>query len=463
MGNRKTKEVPIGLSRDDLTDLKKQTGFAEDKILQYYASFLADCPSGKLSKKQFQNMYRQLYPYSRSDKFCNRIFAIFDQNKDNKLDFFEFLRAIKITMNGDIRDKLKCAFEIYDLNGDGKIDKKEMKKVLNHIYDMLGEDTLKYRRHGKITDKKVDLIFEKFDLDRDDCLSLDEFIEGCLKDEYLSQLLRSSLNMGPATATGLSVSVDQIPTKINSNSSTLSSSSTTTAIITSTKSTISSSSTTSSASPSQSLSSSSSHYGSMSSPPLPHQRHHHHHHIPIIISSSGLNDHTTFKVKKAAPKSILVSRNFSSNYALNDAANINNDYAMDDDREEVGETPHLRHVIFRRNTTKNSFGGSNASTNSSSSTMKSTASSAGHPPQHQHHLISKLKSTNSNSNSNHDIHSMRQLGPPSMQTSVSSTSIDEDTSSLGHGRPSSADSNKHFMNDYSSEPYLIAPKLTIKL
>lgn len=146
-------------------------------------------------------MYRQLYPYGRSDKFCNRIFTIFDENQDNKLDFNEFLRAIKITMNGDVKDKLRCAFAIYDLNGDGKIDKKEMKKVLNHIYDMLGEDTLKYRRHGRVTDKKVDLIFDKFDLDRDNCLSLDEFIDGCLKDEYLSQLLRTSFNLNSNTTT----------------------------------------------------------------------------------------------------------------------------------------------------------------------------------------------------------------------------------------------------------------------
>jgi Ca2+-binding EF-hand superfamily protein len=137
-------------------------------------------------------MYRQLYPHSKSDKFCARIFTIFDRNKDNFLDFEEFLRAIKITMSNNVKDKLKCAFEIYDLKGDGKIDKKEMKKILNHIYDMLGEDNKQLRLRSKFADKKVDLIFEKFDLDRDDSLSLDEFISGCLRDEYLNQLFKSS-------------------------------------------------------------------------------------------------------------------------------------------------------------------------------------------------------------------------------------------------------------------------------
>lgn len=137
-------------------------------------------------------MYRQLYPNSKSDKFCARIFTIFDCNKDNFLDFYEFLRAIKMTMNGDVKEKLKCAFEIYDLKGDGKIDRGEMKKILMHIYDMLGENHGRFGRNSRIADKKVDVIFEKFDLNKDNSLTLDEFIQGCLKDEYLSQMMKTT-------------------------------------------------------------------------------------------------------------------------------------------------------------------------------------------------------------------------------------------------------------------------------
>lgn len=100
-------------------------------------------------------MYQQLYPHSRSNKFCTRIFNVFDSNRDNFLDFGEFLKAIKITMTGNINDKLKCAFEIYDLNGDGKIDKSEMKKILTYIYEMLGEDKFKIGRYSRIAEKKL--------------------------------------------------------------------------------------------------------------------------------------------------------------------------------------------------------------------------------------------------------------------------------------------------------------------
>lgn len=137
-------------------------------------------------------MYRQLYPYSKSDKFCARIFSIFDCDKDGCLNFNEFLRALKITMNGNVNDKLRCAFQIYDLNGDGHLDRKETKIILENIYDMVGEDRRKSRKLAGSADKKVDLIFQKFDLDRDGKLTLEEFIAGCLRDEYLSSLLKTT-------------------------------------------------------------------------------------------------------------------------------------------------------------------------------------------------------------------------------------------------------------------------------
>lgn len=134
-------------------------------------------------------MYRQLYPNSKSNKFCDRIFKIFDKNNDDYLDFNEFLTAITITLNGTCIDKLRCAFEIYDLKGDGVLDKHEMKIILKHIYEMLGEDSMKNN-----ATKNVDLIFEKFDSNKNE-LTLNEFIQGCLKDEYLAQLFENNEKM----------------------------------------------------------------------------------------------------------------------------------------------------------------------------------------------------------------------------------------------------------------------------
>ena len=71
--------------------------------------------------------------------------------------------------------------------GDGVLDRKEMKIILKQIYEMLGEECYSAK-------KKVDLIFEKFDSVKNE-LTLNEFLHGCLKDEYISQLFENSENM----------------------------------------------------------------------------------------------------------------------------------------------------------------------------------------------------------------------------------------------------------------------------
>lgn len=44
-----------------------------------------------------------------------------------------------IYIKGDIRKKLEITFDIYDINKNGKIDKKEITKLIEEIYDLTGE------------------------------------------------------------------------------------------------------------------------------------------------------------------------------------------------------------------------------------------------------------------------------------------------------------------------------------
>jgi Ca2+-binding EF-hand superfamily protein len=50
--------------------------------------------------------------------------------KDYLLDFVEFLIAISVTSHGDIREKLNMAFNMYDIDKNGKVDSKEMEQIV---------------------------------------------------------------------------------------------------------------------------------------------------------------------------------------------------------------------------------------------------------------------------------------------------------------------------------------------
>jgi len=50
MGNKKGKQPAEQLTEEQIKTYCKMTGFTEQVVLSYYESFIADCPSGKLSK-----------------------------------------------------------------------------------------------------------------------------------------------------------------------------------------------------------------------------------------------------------------------------------------------------------------------------------------------------------------------------------------------------------------------------
>ncbi len=75
---------------------------------------------------------------------------------------------------------------MYDIDKNGKIDRKEMEKIIEAIYDLLGEEN---RKGDNSPTKRVHKIMAKLDKDNDGKLSPEEFIEGCLSDEILRHLL----------------------------------------------------------------------------------------------------------------------------------------------------------------------------------------------------------------------------------------------------------------------------------
>lgn len=91
-----------------------------------YKGFMNDCPSGVLDKAEFARIYKQFFPFGDPTVLAEYVFNVFDENKNGSIDFKEFICALSITSRGRLDEKLRWAFQLYDIDGDGTITYNEM-------------------------------------------------------------------------------------------------------------------------------------------------------------------------------------------------------------------------------------------------------------------------------------------------------------------------------------------------
>uniref|UniRef100_A0A0X3P222 Neuronal calcium sensor 2 n=1 Tax=Schistocephalus solidus TaxID=70667 RepID=A0A0X3P222_SCHSO len=184
MGNALTSRKK--LPKEDLEFLMSNTHFTKKQIKQWYNGFIRDCPSGQLSKKKFIEVYSGFFPDGNAEEFCTHVFRTFDKDNSGKIDFKEFLLAINITSGGRPKEKLEWAYQMYDIDGNGTIERNEMVEIIRAIYSMLGADGSSAELSPEA---RTEEIFAKMDENKDGVLTRDEFMNGCLSDQYLLSML----------------------------------------------------------------------------------------------------------------------------------------------------------------------------------------------------------------------------------------------------------------------------------
>jgi neuronal calcium sensor 1 len=142
------------------------------------AGFLKDCPSGMLTKAEFQKIYKQFFPFGDPSSFADYVFNVFDADKSGSIDFKELICALSVTSRGKMEDKLDWAFQLYDIDGDGKISYEEMLQIVEAIYKMVGS-MVKLPEDEDTPEKRVKKIFRMMDKDENGSLDMAEFKVSC--------------------------------------------------------------------------------------------------------------------------------------------------------------------------------------------------------------------------------------------------------------------------------------------
>lgn len=86
-------------------------------------------------------------------------------------------------------ERLRWTFKLYDLNGDGCISRNELSEIVQSVHELMG------RRPNPADDdrkarEQVEKVFRKFDLNQDGVITIEEFLETCLKDDTITKSLQ---------------------------------------------------------------------------------------------------------------------------------------------------------------------------------------------------------------------------------------------------------------------------------
>ncbi|XP_026722755.1 calsenilin-like, partial [Athene cunicularia] len=141
-----------------------------------------ECPSGLVDEETFKLIYSQFFPQGDASTYAHFLFDAFDADRNGALCFQDFVIGLSVLLRGTVHQKLKWAFNLYDINKDGYITKEEMLEIMKSIYDMMGRCT-----HPTLRDsapaEHVELFFQKMDRNGDGVVTFEEFLETCQKDE----------------------------------------------------------------------------------------------------------------------------------------------------------------------------------------------------------------------------------------------------------------------------------------
>lgn len=173
------------LSDSLLQELIETTHFNEEEIHGLYDQFISI--SSIIDADDLIDVDEfQICLGLENSSFARRIFRGFDNNGDGQVNFKEFVQGLSIfSHKGSVEEKLAFSFRLYDMDGDGSIDK-------NELFDMLKAimfDNLQIDLSEEQLRVLVEHTFDEVDTNGDGQISYEEYREICMKQPSIIKAL----------------------------------------------------------------------------------------------------------------------------------------------------------------------------------------------------------------------------------------------------------------------------------
>lgn len=173
---------------------RKVPGMKLDEIQEVYVDFKRETKGrDSLKRSDFIRVYKKAFG-DNVGALANSIFDAFDEDGNGTVDFEEFLIGLSITemtVDTDRNSKMKkirWAFNVYDKDRSGTIDRREMRQIVKAVADVsvLPEDAVKKNETPKMF---ADRLFDEIDRNGDGEITFEEFESAAESNSALIDML----------------------------------------------------------------------------------------------------------------------------------------------------------------------------------------------------------------------------------------------------------------------------------
>lgn len=159
------------LSQKNIKQLLKQTNYNRRELYVIYVRFKALCALSKsphgIDKHTFKTGIARLAV--EDDRFVNRVFSLVDNDGSGEIEWDEFLLAMAALEKGDLEDKVRFFFQIYDLDADGCISRSDLSTMFLSSSMLEEDDTTK-----EVVSTFVNKVFKTFNADQSGKITFDD-------------------------------------------------------------------------------------------------------------------------------------------------------------------------------------------------------------------------------------------------------------------------------------------------
>uniref|UniRef100_A0A2K6K5T4 Guanylate cyclase activator 1C n=1 Tax=Rhinopithecus bieti TaxID=61621 RepID=A0A2K6K5T4_RHIBE len=115
----------------------------------WYRTFMTEYPSGLQTLHEFKTLLGLQGLNQKANKHIDQVYNTFDTN--------QFIAAVNLIVQEKMEQKLKWYFKLYDVDGNGSIDKNELLDMFVAVQALNGQQTLSPEEFTNLVFRKIDI------------------------------------------------------------------------------------------------------------------------------------------------------------------------------------------------------------------------------------------------------------------------------------------------------------------